>query len=211
MIRKSSPLHFLPLAKSTSKIGPCVLGGGSVRLEPLRHRHADALFEAGRSTDWRWFLSPLDSREKVLRRIEDGIRAERRGDEFAFAVLDKGSGWVIGSTSYLKVVPKHKRLEIGSTWYSKNFWGTVVNPECKFLLLRHAFEDWNAIRVELVTDVRNERSQRAILRLGASLEGRLRNNGVRPDGTTRDVFLYSIIDSEWPRVKSGLLDRLENS
>ena len=106
--------------------------------------------------------------------------------------------------------PLSATVEIGSTWYSLDSQGTVVNPECKCLLLKHAFEDWGAIRVQLGTDANNVHSQRAILKLGAKFEGRLRNHGFRQDGSIRDTMLYSIISSEWPTVKKGLEARMEN-
>lgn len=193
---------------SGKKLGPCVLEGRFVRLEPLRRRHASALFKAGRNLDWDWMLGPLRTREAVERRIEEGLKAEKRGLEYAFAVVMKENESVVGSTAYLATVPRHRRTEVGSTWYSPDIWGTAVNPECKYLLLKHAFEDWGAVRVQLGTDENNLHSQRAILKLGAKFEGKLRNHGIRPDGSVRDAMLYSIIDSEWPRVKSQLLKRI---
>jgi N-acetyltransferase len=160
--------------------------------------------------DWGWMLGKLLSREDVDRRIADGLKAEERNEEYAFAVFLKRNGNVIGSTSYLAVVAKRKIAEIGSTWYSPDLWGTAVNPECKYLLLKHAFEHWGAIRVQLGTDVYNVHSQRAILKLGAKFEGKLRNYGFRRDGSIRDTMLYSIISSEWPMVKKGLEARVES-
>ncbi len=189
-------------------LGPCVLDGDSVRLEPLRPEHTDGLFEAGRSLDWAWMLGPLPTREAVVRRIEEGLRREEQGSDYAFAVLRKPEGRVIGSTAYLNVVSKHRRVEIGSTWYERDQWGTAVNPECKLLLLTHAFEEWGAVRVQLGTDEKNARSQRAILKLGAKFEGVLRNHGIRPDGSVRNAYLYSITNLEWPEVKAALLGRL---
>jgi N-acetyltransferase len=189
-------------------LGPCTLEGGFVRLEPLRRKHAKGMFEATKSLDWQWFLSPLRTKEAVNRRIAEGLRAERRDEAYAFAVKLRKDGRIIGSTSYLNVVSKHKRSEIGSTWYSQEMWGTVVNPECKYLLLKHAFEDWGAVRVQLVTDTNNTHSQRAILKLGAKLEGRMRNHGLRPDGSIRDALLYSIVPREWPEVKRILEARI---
>ena len=189
-------------------LGPCVLEGKFVRLEPLRQEHAAGIFEASKSTDWEWFLGPLRTREEVDRRVAEGVAAEGRGEANAFAERTGADGRVVGSTSYLTVVPRHKRAEIGSTWYAEDVWGTAVNPECKFLLLRRAFEEWGAVRVQLGTDSNNLHSQRAILKLGARLEGTLRNHGIRPDGTVRDAKLYSIVDKEWPRVKARLLSRI---
>ena len=190
-------------------LGPCVLEGRFVRLEPLREEHAAGVYEASKTTDWKWFLGPLRTREEVDTRIAEGVAAEGRGDGYAFAVRMAGNGRVVGSTSYLTVVPKHRRAEIGSTWYSKEVWGTAVNPECKLLLLRHAFEEWGAVRIQLGTDSNNVHSQRAILRLGAKFEGTLRNHGIRPDGSVRDAKLYSITDEDWPRVEARLLARIE--
>jgi RimJ/RimL family protein N-acetyltransferase len=153
-------------------------------------------------------LGPLRTREAVDSRIAEGLRAERRDSDYAFAVVLKKEERVIGSTAYLAIAAKHKRAEIGSTWYSPDFWGTAVNPECKFLLLKRAFEDWGAVRIQLGTDANNIHSQRAILKLGARLEGRLRNHGIRPDGSVRDALLYSIIASEWPIIKSSLTTRI---
>lgn len=189
-------------------LGPCFLEGRFVRLEPLREEHSAGIYEAARSTDWEWFLGPLRTREDVDRRIAEGVASERRGEAYAFAVRTTPGGRVVGSTSYLSVVPRHRRAEVGSTWYSKDVWGTAVNPECKFLLLRHAFEEWGAVRVQLVTDSRNLHSQGAILKLGARFEGTLRNHGIRPDGSVRDAKLYSIVAGEWPGVKAGLLARI---
>ncbi len=188
--------------------GPCTLDGRFVRLEPLRENHADPIWEAAREIDWGLILRPLGSREAVAERIRDGLQMEERNQEYAFAIISKPENRVVGSTAYLNVVSEHRRLEIGSTWYMEEARGTVVNPECKLLLLKHAFEDWNAVRVQLGTHVSNVRSQRAILKLGAKFEGRLRSHGIMPDGTVRDAFLYSIVASEWPQVKARLLDRL---
>ena len=195
---------------STSDLGPIALDGRFVRLDPLRPNHAAALWEVARGMDWGSMLGPLRSREEVDQRIADRMSAEDRKAEYAFAVFHKLKNRMVGSTSYLEVAPKRKIAEIGSTWYSLDVQGTVVNPECKYLLLKHAFEDWGAIRVQLGTDVKNVHSQRAILKLGAKFEGKLRNHGIRPDGSIRDTVLYSIISSEWPTVKKGLEARIEN-
>src|SRR5712692_4652430 len=109
-------------------IGPCTLEGGFVRLEPLREKHASPLLEAAMKLDWKLMLRPLRSREDVERRIRDGLGMEENGEEYAFAVVLKSEGRVIGSTAYLNVIPSHKRAEIGSTWYVPRHWGTAVNP-----------------------------------------------------------------------------------
>lgn len=197
------------MTRPGSRIGPCTLSGHFVRLEPLREIHAGALWEAARRVDWSLMLGQLHSKADVEKRIESGLRAEEGDSEYAFAVVLAGVKRVVGSTAYLSVVSRHRRVEIGSTWYSPDRWGTAVNPECKYLLLRHAFEDWGAVRVQFGTDFRNMHSRRAILKLGAKFEGTLRNHGVLPDGIVRDAMLYSIIDTEWPEVKSKLLTRIQ--
>jgi N-acetyltransferase len=193
------------------KLGPCSLEGDHVLLEPLRMHHSTLLFEAAKDTDWTWSLVPLRSREDVDKRIQNTLDLEKRDEGYAFAVSLKETKRVIGSTSYFLVVSKHKRAEIGFTWYTKDIWGTFVNPECKFLLLKHAFEDWHAVRIQLGTDINNLHSQRAILKLGAQYEGTLRNHGIRPDGSLRDSKLYSITTADWPNVKSKLLMRISKS
>jgi N-acetyltransferase len=190
-------------------LGPTSLEGRFVRLEPLRANHAAALWEVARRMDWGWMLGALRSNEDLDGRIVDRMNEEERKAAYGFTVFLKAGNRVVGSTSYLDVAPKRKIAEIGSTWYSLDVQGTVVNPECKYLLLKHAFEDWGAIRVQLGTDVKNIHSQRAILKLGAKFEGRLRNHGIRPDGSIRDSMLYSIISGEWPTVKRGLEARIE--
>ena len=133
---------------------------------------------------------------------------ERKGDGYAFAVTLQSNGRVVGSTSYFGVVPKQKCLEIGSTWYALDVQGTAVNPECKLLLLSHAFDDWGAVRVQFTTDSNNLRSQRAIAKLGAKFEGILRNHGFRSDGSLRDSMVYSIVAAEWPATRDKLRERL---
>ena len=123
------------------RLGPCVLEGTCVRLEPLREGHTVVLTAAAEKLDWGWFLRPLHTRSDVEKRISDGLKAEGEDRAYAFAVITKKDGRVVGSTSYLQVIAEHKRVEIGSTWYTRDIQGTKVNPECKYLLLRHAFED----------------------------------------------------------------------
>jgi RimJ/RimL family protein N-acetyltransferase len=119
-------------------------------------------------------------------------------------VIHLASGRVAGATRYLNIMPKDRGLEIGGTWYGTDFQRTPVNTECKYLLLSHAFETLKCIRVQLKTDKRNERSQKAIERLGAKKEGILRNHMILPDGRHRDSVFYSILDTEWTDVKRNL-------
>ena len=190
------------------RLGPCALTGTGVALEPLRQEHATALLAAAKELDWKWFLRPLRTKDDIDRRIVYGLRAEKKGEGYAFVVKTRKGDQVVGSTSYLLVDPEQKTTEIGSTWYTPAAQGTKVNPECKYLLMKHAFEDWGAIRIQLITDVNNIRSQRAILKLGAKFEGKLRNHKIRADGSMRDSMVYSVIKSEWPAVQEGLLARI---
>ena len=193
----------------TRLLGPCTLEGEYVRLEPLRKQHADALFAVAQRLEWGWFLKPLRTKGQAEARIEEGLRAEERGEAYAFAVRSKEVGRVVGSTSYFGVVARDRKVEVGSTWYASEAQGTKVNPECKYLLLAHAFDDWGAIRVQFTTDANNVRSQRAILKLGAKFEGKLRNDRIRQDGSLRDSMLYSIVASEWPEVRRELRARIQ--
>jgi N-acetyltransferase len=141
--------------------------------------------------------------------IARALAAQAQGREYPFIVVRAGDDRIIGSTRYLEVQEDDRTAEIGWTWYSPDAWGGPVNPEAKYLLMRHAFEDWNAIRVALKTDVNNVHSQAAIKKLGAQFEGTLRNHRIRPDGSYRDTVIYSIIASEWPAVKARLEARLQ--
>jgi len=155
-------------------------------------------------------LVPLRTKADVDRRISDGLKAEAKAEAYAFAVITKKDRRVVGSTSYLQVTAPQKKVEIGATWYTADTQGTKVNPECKYLLLRHAFEDWGAERVQFTTDANNLHSQRAILKLGAKYEGKLRHDKRRLDGSMRDSMIYSIVAAEWPGVREGLLTRVSD-
>jgi RimJ/RimL family protein N-acetyltransferase len=126
----------------------------------------------------------------------------------SFAVVLAATGEPVGVTGYLDIRPKHRGLEIGRTWIAREQQGTAVNPESKYLLLRHAFEDLGAVRVQLKTDVNNLHSQRAIEKLGATREGVLRQYQMRANGKMRDTVMYSVVAAEWPAVKAGLERRL---
>ena len=187
-------------------VQPVTLTGRHVRLEPLSEAHIPDLAVAGCDEDiWRYMLYGAIRTEDDMRRwVEDILGRQRRGTDLPFAVIHLGSGKAIGGTRYLDIRPEHRGLEIGGTWYAKAHQRTVVNTECKYLLLQHAFEHLGCIRVQFKTDQRNERSQRALERIGAIQEGILRNHMILEDGTIRHSVYYSIIDSEWPTVKAKL-------
>lgn len=193
-----------------ASLGPITLTGNHVRLEPMRPAHAAALLEAGRAAEiWEWMPTRPVNAATMEGWLKKAMQAESLGREYPFAVILVPSGRLVGSTRYLDVQEDDRTAEIGWTWYAPDTWGGVVNPEAKYLLLRHAFEDWGAIRVALKTDIRNLHSQAAIKKLGAKYEGLLRNQRIRPDGSYRDTVVYSITDREWPAAKSRLEQRIE--
>jgi RimJ/RimL family protein N-acetyltransferase len=186
---------------------PLVLESEHVRLEPLTVSHASDLFSVARDEDiWRWLSSaPPNDIGEMRGWIAGLLAAQSGGFELPFAVVDKRTGRAIGSTRYLAIVPIHQQLEIGGTWSGRAHWRTAVNTECKYILLRHAFESLGCVRVQFMTDLRNERSQRAIERLGAKREGVMRKfRIIAKDGYHRSNVCYSIIDDEWPEVKTRL-------
>lgn len=124
-------------------------------------------------------------------------------------VVRSETGEVVGTSSFLDIRTANRGLEIGSTWLHESVWGTHVNPEVKYLMLRHAFEEWNAVRVQLKTDSRNEHSQAAIIKLGATREGVLRHHVVMNDGHLRDTVMFSILAHEWPSMRDRLLERMK--
>lgn len=182
------------------------LQGKHVRLEPLSEAHIPGLTQIGIGQDfWHFMLyGEMNSEADMRGWVLDILEREKKGADLPFAVIHLESGRVAGATRYLNILPKDRGLEIGGTWYGPEFQRTAVNTECKYLLLGHAFETLNAIRVQIKTDSRNERSQRAIERLGAKREGVLRNHMILPDGYIRHSVFYSIIDSEWGDVKKNL-------
>ena len=191
-------------------VTPVTLTGSHVRLEPLNEKHIPGLAEIGAGQDfWHFMLyGEINTETDMQNWVLDILGRASKGTDLPFAVIDLASGRVAGATRYLNIVPKDRGLEIGGTWYGAEFQRTAVNTECKYLLMKHAFETLGAIRVQLKTDLRNERSQKAIERIGAKREGILRNHMILPDGYIRHSVFYSILDSEWPGVKRNLEEML---
>jgi RimJ/RimL family protein N-acetyltransferase len=150
----------------------------------------------------------IDTVDDMRNWVLDILARGQKGTDLPFVAVHLESGRVAGATRYLNIMPNDRGLEIGGTWYGPEFQRTAVNTECKYLLLSHAFETLACIRVQLKTDLRNERSQRAIERLGAVKEGVLRNHMILPDGRIRHSVFYSILDTEWPDVKKRLEEML---
>ncbi len=192
-------------------IRPVTLSGRLIRLEPLSEAHVADLAAVGLDDDiWRYMLyGDIRSVEDLRAWVLEILERQKRGSDLPFAVLDLASGRAIGATRYLHIERAHRGLEIGGTWYGRAYQGTGVNAEAKYLLLEHAFEVLGCIRVQLKTDARNLRSQRAIERLGAVKEGVLRKHMILPDGSVRDSVFYSITDDDWPAVKARLERRMQ--
>jgi N-acetyltransferase len=198
----TSPLHI---------VTPVTLEGSAVRLEPIRREHAEIFWEAAKdSLDdiFQWIPYRMQTREDFQHLVEKIFEEQERGESVAFATVERASGKVIGSTRFMNIDRANRRVEIGSTWIIPAWQRTTVNTEAKFLMLRHAFEEWRCIRVELKTDALNQKSRKAILRIGAKEEGTLRKHVITWTGRARDSVYFSILDSEWPEVKARLEQKL---
>ncbi|MEO8448364.1 MAG: GNAT family protein [Gemmatimonadota bacterium] len=185
---------------------PVVLYGESVRLEPLDPSHADQLLEAAQD-DVIWQFMPIPrpaTRADIVILIEKAWSAAAAGAEMPFAIIDAQTDRAVGSTRFLEIRRIDRGLEIGWTWLGTSAQRTPINTECKYLLLRHAFEDLGAIRVQLNTDGRNTRSLASIERIGGAKEGVLRKHRKMWDGVVRDSVYFSVLDTEWPEVKVRL-------
>ena len=188
------------------QVAPITLQGREIRLEPLTLDHAPELRRQADPAIFAYIAYPVDASLPAFETYLRGIL--QTPDWQPFAIIRQETGQPIGITCYLDIRPAHRGLEIGSTWIARPYQGTQVNPESKYLLLRHAFEDLDAVRVQLKTDGRNQHSQAAIAKLGAHREGVLRRHMILQDGYIRDTVMFSILAEEWPAVKAGLEARL---
>jgi N-acetyltransferase len=180
------------------------LRGEMVRLVPISLNHLDGLWEAARPDEiWAYMATTVRSKEEMVQMIASSMQKRELGTDYTFTVVNQ-EDQIIGSTRYLDILPEHRSLEIGSTWYHPDSWRTRVNTECKYLLLQHAFESWNFRRIQLKTDSRNLRSQKAIERIGAVKEGTLRKDRKISGGYVRDTVYFSILNEEWETVKKEL-------
>jgi len=192
------------------EVKPVILQGKYVRLEPMTEAHAPALAQLGVGQPFWDFMvyGRMETVDDMREWVQDILARAEKGTDVPFVAIHSDSGHVAGASRYMNIMPKDRGLEIGGTWYGPEYQRTVVNTECKYLLLQHAFEKLGCIRVQLKTDLRNERSQRAIERLGAVKEGVLRNHMILPDGYYRHSVYYSILDTEWTAVKKRLEEML---
>ena len=193
---------------------PLTLEGSVVRLEPIRREHADVFWEVAKNDldeIFRWIPYSMKTRADFEALVAKTLAEQDRGESVAFATVERGSGRVIGSTRYMNIDRVNRKVEIGSTWIAPAWQRTAVNTEAKYLMLRHAFEVWGCLRVELKTDALNQKSRNAILRIGAKEEGTLRRNLITWTGRVRDSVFFSILDDEWPEVKKELEERMERA
>ena len=190
---------------TTMNIQPVTLEGRHVRLEPLRADHLEALCAVGLDESiWRWFPIPVHTSEDMRAFISRALEWQGASTALPFATIDRASGTVVGSTRFAAIDRVHRHVEIGWTWIAPRWQRTAINTEAKYLMLQHAFETWDCIRVELKTDSLNERSRAAIARIGAKEEGTFRNHMITSTGRLRHSVYFSIIQEDWPAARGRL-------
>lgn len=189
---------------------PVTLEGRHVRLEPLSIAHVEGLAAVGLDEEiWRFGLTDLRTPEDMRGYVETAIQERSEKRSLPFATIVRSENRVVGSTRFGSIEPVHRRVEIGWTWIGRPWQRTAVNTEAKYLMLRHAFQTLGCVRVELKTSALNQKSRTAIARLGAREEGILRRHMVNDRGVYRDTVYYSILEEEWPAVRSRLEARME--
>lgn len=191
---------------------PATLEGRDVALVTLSLDHVEALSVVGVDASiWAWTPVRVAGRSDMEAFVREALDEQRAGTAFAFTIILRSTGAPIGSTRFMNVAESHRRVEIGGTWITPAWQRSRANTESKYLLLRHAFDAWHCRRVEFKTHARNARSRAALLRIGAVEEGTLRKHIMQADGTSRDSTYFSIIDDEWPAVRTRLVQRLPES
>ena len=191
-------------------IDPVSLIGRYASLVPLAHSHHDDLVEAVKDGElWSLWYTKIPAPEGLRAEIDRRLELQRQGSMLPFAVIEESTQQAVGMTTFMHIDAVNRRVEIGSTWYRRRVQRSALNTECKLLLLTHAFERLNCIAVEFRTHFFNLQSRAAIERLGAKLDGILRQHQFAGNGTLRDTCVYSILDREWPAVKSHLTHRLQ--
>ena len=191
-------------------IEPVSLSSPRVNLQPLSLAHQADLADSVRDGElWNLWYTTIPTPDTMRAEIERRLRLQAEGSMLPFAVIDAATQRAVGMTTYMHIDAQNHRLEIGSTWYRQSLQRTSVNTQCKLLLLSHAFETLACVAVEFRTHFFNRPSRQAIERLGAKLDGVLRQHQRTADGAFRDTCVYSIIDSEWPTVRASLVHRLK--
>ena len=191
------------------QIAPITLSGKYVRLEPLTFAHEAALNEAAVDGElWNTDVTIIPKPDGMKAYIQFALDGLNQGNQLPFVIVQLTDDQIVGTTRFYDIFANDRKCAIGYTWLARSAQRTAVNTEAKILMLTHAFETWECVRVELITDVRNQQSRAAILRIGAKQEGILRKHIMLPSGRIRDSVVFSIIDTEWPAVKANLLARL---
>lgn len=184
---------------------PVVLEGRYVRLEPMSIEHAGPLARVGLDPElWRLQPAPIESEEDMREYVRQALDLRSRGAALPFVIVERSDGAIIGTTRYMEIAPEHRRLEIGATWITPSRQRSAANTEAKLLLLTHAFETLGAIRVVFKTETGNEKSRRALGRIGAVEEGTFRQHLIARSGRRRDMVYFAILESEWPAVRENL-------
>jgi len=208
MVRcRQGETHVSLAAAPLNIVTPLTLEGSVVRLVPIRHEHAELFCEAAKDdleNIFRWIPYAMRTIADFQLLVKKAFEEQERGESVVFATIERSSEKVIGSTRFMNIDRINRRVEIGSTWIAPAWQRTAINTEAKYLMLRHAFEVWQCIRVELKTDALNHKSRNAILRIGAKEEGTLRKHLITWTGRVRDSVYFSILDSEWPEAKARL-------
>lgn len=177
-----------------------------ISLFPMKMEHIDDLYEAAKETEiWEWIATKIYNYDDCKKFVIDALKQKEAGNHVPFVVIDNQNSKILGRTRFCSIDRDNRKLEIGFTWYHPQYWGTFLNWECKYLLLKQAFEVEKCIRVEFKTDERNLRSRKAIEKIGAKFEGVIRNERILTNGLPRNTVLFSIINQEWEYVKNHLL------
>jgi N-acetyltransferase len=194
-------------------VQPVTLEREAVRLVPLCREHIPALWEAAKNDVadiFRWIPYRVQDYADLEQMVLKALDEQNRGVSLPFATIERSSGTVIGSTRFMNIDVPNRRVEIGSTWIAPPWQRTAINTEAKYLMLSHAFDQWGCIRVELKTDVLNQKSRNAILRIGAKEEGTLRHHMVTHSGRLRDTVYFSILKFEWPHVRCRIAEKISH-
>jgi RimJ/RimL family protein N-acetyltransferase len=192
------------------RVEPVTLSGKFIRLEPLTMAHVPALARVGLEPElWRLQPTAIETEDEMRAYVEIALDEQQRGSGLPFVIIDQGTGDVIGSTRYFEIAPQHRRLEIGATWLTSAYQRTSANTEAKLLLLTHAFEVLQAIRVVFKTEMLNAKSRAALARIGAVEEGVFRQHLIASSGRRRDMVYFAILGEEWVGVKARLATRLK--
>jgi len=192
-------------------ISPFTLEGEHVRLDPLRPEHVAPLWALAKDylrDIFQWIPYRLETLDDFHKFNQQVLEEQKRGLTVPFVTIERSSGQIVGTTRYMNMDLANRKVEIGSTWVAPPWQRTIINTEAKYLMLGHAFDTWNCLRLELKTDALNQRSRTAILRLGAKEEGTLRKHMLTWNGRQRDSVYFSILDTEWPSVKTSLETKL---